>query len=130
MAHAALPTINLFDSRRKGSIPYVPRQRLAPGVPRRLEAGRPGWGGVVGLLGSVGFLRVAHRLIGQRVIGQRESDCAPRALCADAASLQNSVETQGFKVRLIECDSVGIATPDQRTPDRSISPITKAPVDR
>ena len=33
MAYAALPRINFFDSRRKGSIPYVPRQRLAPGVP-------------------------------------------------------------------------------------------------
>ena len=68
-----LPRINFFDSRRKGSIPYVPRQRLAPGVPRRLEAGRPGWGGVVGLLGSVGFLRVAPRLIGQRESGSRRS---------------------------------------------------------
>src|SRR5215813_11157185 len=90
----ALPRINFFDSKRKGSIPYVPRQRLAPGCPRRLEAGQPGFPRWFLLVWPALFC-VVHRLI-----GRRESDCAPRALCADAASLQNLVETQSFKVRL------------------------------
>ena len=108
MSYARIIRINFFDSRRKGSIPYVPRQRPAPGVPPAAR-GRPArvlrWSPVWSA-----FFCVVHRLI-----GRRESDCAPRALCADAASLQNLVETQSFKVRLIEGDSAGIATPDQRT---------------
>jgi hypothetical protein len=55
MAYAALPRINFFDSRRKGSIPYVPRQRLAPGVPPASR--RPaGQGTALVSLGLAGFL--------------------------------------------------------------------------
>jgi len=41
-----------------------------------------------------------------RLISLRESDRAPRALCADAASLQNSVETQGFKIHLTSAEAL------------------------
>jgi DNA end-binding protein Ku len=41
-----------------------------------------------------GFLRVAHRLI-----GPRESDCAPRALCADAASKSGHFDPAQFEDR-------------------------------
>jgi hypothetical protein len=51
----ALPRINFFDSRRKGSISYVLAGRLAPVLSRRLEAGQPGFSTLV-FPGSAGSL--------------------------------------------------------------------------